>query len=167
MASKTKDGIEILNTSQIAMRVGLNRATVRLRLIELGISPVETKAKEHLYEFTDELKEQLTSENKPIDLAKLRRETANAELCEIKLAETKGEMVSVAEFSAVVQQLFGAMNKKCVVQMPKKLAKQLAATRAEADVSKILTAEYGAIFDDLRIDYKKFLDKKSAEIKTG
>lgn len=159
MAKKTKDGIEILNTSQIAMRVGLNRATVRLRLIELGIEPVEVKAKENLYAFTDELKEQLTSENKPIDLAKLRKEQAEAGLRELKLAETKGEMASVAEFTEVVQNLFGAMHKKLAVQLPKSISIKLKKAATQKEISQILTLEIGKVFTDLRVDYKSFLDE--------
>lgn len=160
MAKKTADGIEILNTSQIAMRVGLNRATVRQRLLDLGVDPVERKAKENLYAFTDDLQEQLNSETKPLDLVKLRKETADAEMRELNLAKTKGEMVAVADFSAVVQQLFGAMHKKCAVQLPKQLAKKVANSKNESEIAKIVANSYAKVFDDLRSDYKKFLDPK-------
>jgi DNA-binding CsgD family transcriptional regulator len=148
---------ERLNTSQIAMRVFLNRATVKNRLLEAGIQPVERKARENIFEFTEELEELLTSENKPIDVAKLKKTEAEAEIKHLEAQKRKGEMASVAEFTEVVQSLFGAMHKKIAVQFPKNIAARLAKAASAKEISEILSHELGKIFNDLREDHRKFL----------
>ena len=142
------------------MRFSLDRATVRKRLMDAEIEPASEAAKEKLYELTEDLEAALLAQTRPIDAAKLRKETAEAQIKEIKLREMTGEMASVAEFTQIVQALFGAMHKRACVQLPKKLAKKLSKSKDEAEISRLLEKEYGALFLELRANYKKFLDKK-------
>jgi hypothetical protein len=149
-----------LSISKIAMRYSLDRATVRKRLEDAEIKPVSESAKEKLYEVNKELEAALMAQSRPIDAAKLRKENAEAELREIKLAEAKSEMFPVAEFTAAVQSIFGNLHKKTCVHLPKTLAKRLKKAKSETEITRILEKEYAAVFNELRENYKKFLDKK-------
>lgn len=149
-----------LSISKLAMRFSLHRQTVKARLDEAGINPVEEKEKEKLYELNDDLEEVLLTKTKSIDEVKLRKETAVAEINEIKAKQLSGEMCSVAEFISIVQQIFGNLHKKSCVHLPKTLAKKLKKAKNETEITRILETEYTAVFTDLRENYKNFLDPK-------
>lgn len=146
-----------LSISQLAFRFELDRATVRKRLQKANIEPHSEREKEKLYLLTPELEQILAETNDGLDAVKLRKETADAELKEIKVAEARGETASVAEFTEVVQQLFGAMHKKLAVQLPKRVSLRLSKAATQAEISRILTQEIGKEFTDLRNNHKKFL----------
>lgn len=145
--------------SKLAMRFDLDRATVRKYLDEAGIKPVEEKEKGKLYELSEDLEAALNAQTKPIDAAKLRKEKAEAALRELKLAEATGEMCSVADFTQVVQMLFGNLHKKTCVHLPKTIAKKLKKAKSETEITRILEKELSAVFTELRENYKKFLDQ--------
>lgn len=161
MSDKTKK--LRLSTSKWALRFSLDRATVRKRFAEAEIEPVEVNSRETVYELAEEdAKEILLSQTRPIDAAKLRKETADADLREIKVKKELGELASVSEFTAVIQSVFGNLHKKCGVQMPKAIAKKLVGKK-QSEISKIIGDETDRIFQDLRNDYKKFLDPELLE----
>lgn len=154
--SKTQN----LSISKLAMRFSLDRATVRKRLSDAEIEPVSETEKEKLYALTEDLEAALLAQSRPIDAAKLRKETAEAQIREYKLAEITGEMCSVADFTQVTQAIFGNLHKKCCVHAPKVLAKKLKKAKTETEITRILEKELSGIFLDLRTNYKNFLDKK-------
>jgi DNA-binding transcriptional ArsR family regulator len=147
------------NVSQLAFRFDLDRGTVRKRLMDAGIIPIDEKAKEKLYELTDRLIEVLERPDKLLDEAKLRKETAVARQQEIKASIAEGEVASVAEFTDAVQRLFASMHKELAVRMPKQLAARLAKAKTPAEASKILGLYVTKVFTDLRDDHQKFLKK--------
>jgi hypothetical protein len=148
------------NVSQLAFRFDLHRATVRTRLMEAGIAPVDEKAKEKLYELTSELVSALEKDDKLLDEAKLRKETAVARQQEIKVAMLEGEVAPVSEFLDTVQRLFGSMHKELAIRMPKQLAARLAKAKTPAEASKILAVYVTKVFTNLRDDHQKFLGNK-------
>lgn len=149
---------QFLSLSKLAMRFSLHRQTVKTRLDEAGIEPIKVKEKEKLYELNTALETALVAKTKSIEEVKLRKEKAVAELSEIKVAQAKGEMCSVAEFIAVVQSIFGTLHKKSCVHLPKTLAKKLKKAKNETEITRILEKEYSAVFTDLRENFKNFLD---------
>ena len=149
---------ELLNISKLAFRFDLDRATVRSRLNGAGIEPVEEKAKEKLYLLDARLERALQpDEDDLLDAAKLRKTTAEADLKEIEVQKKNGELIPAADCVEAVTRLFNAMQKKCVVQTPKKLAKKLAKAKNETEIAMILTTEYEHIFQELRENHQKFL----------
>lgn len=154
---KTETEEKLLNLSQLEFRFGINRATIRKRLSESGIEPHTEREKEKLFLLTDEIEEILTKSSDGLNAVKLRKETADAELKEIKVAEARGETASVAEFIGVTQQIFGSLHKKLAVQLPKRIAARLAKAKNQAEISQILTQEITKEFTDLRSNHKKFL----------
>lgn len=161
--AKTRNGngkaAELKNISQLAFRFDLDRTTVRKRILAAGIVPVKELAKEKLYLLDDRLTTVLERTDEKLSEAKLRRESANARIAELKAMEAEGEMASVAEFTDTVQRLFGAMHKEIAVRLPKQIAGRLAKAKTPSDASAILTRELNKIFTGLREDHSKFLNK--------
>lgn len=155
--SETESGEKLLNLSQLEFRFGVNRATIRKRLQAAGIEPHTEREKEKLFLLTDEIEEILKASSDGLNAVKLRKETADAELKEIKVAEARGETASVAEFTGAVQTIFGTLHKKCCVQKPQELAKKVAKLTNQAEIAKLIANEYSKIFNDLRSNHKDFL----------
>jgi hypothetical protein len=153
------DDFEELSIQQIALRCGLDRATTKKRLDQHRYEPAINGKKLKIYRFDAEMEARLTESDTKLTDAKTRKETAAAQLAEIKVAKEIGELASVGEFIDVVQRLFGAMHKEIAVRMPKRLAARLAKAKNPAEISKILSADLNKTFNDLREDHSKFLGK--------
>lgn len=150
-------GFERLSMMGLARRFDLDRETVRKRLDEAGIIPVSEKAKEKLYELTPRLRSVLAKTNEKLDEVKLRKESAAAELAEIKLKEARDELVSRDEFLDLLNQIFGAMYQETAVRLPQRIAAKLHKAKSSKDVHTVLKREIEKIFSDLRADHSKFL----------
>ncbi len=150
---------EILSLSKLAFRFDLDRATVRTRLEEAGIVPVEARAKEKLFELTPRLEKILDQSNTKLTAAKLQRELANARLAEIKVGEAEGDLAPVGEFTDVVQRLFGG-NYKEMVRMIKRWAPRMVKMKNVAEAEKFMLTDYQKFSNSLRSDFEKFLVKK-------
>lgn len=150
---------KLLNLSQLEFRFNLNRATVRKRLQAAGIAPHTEREKEKLFLLTPELEEVLSESTEGMDAVRLRKETADAELKEIKVAEARGEMASVAEFTGVVQQIFGSLHKKLAVQLPKRLSLRLSKAATQNEIAQILAQEISKEFTELRNNHAQYLKK--------
>jgi transposase-like protein len=145
------------NLTQLASDFGLDKATVKKRLQEHGIEPVETRAKETIYEVSPRLAAVLSKVSSPIDEAKLREATANAEIKEIKLAELRGEMVEVNLAIDRMHAVLGKLYKDLSVHMPKHLAARLARAKTVPEVNKLLKLEIGRIFARLKQNDAEFV----------
>lgn len=134
------------NISQLAEDFELDRASVRKRIQEAGIEPVEERAKEKIYEVSPRLAAILSDVKSPLSEAKLRRETAEAEIRELKLAEMRGEMVPMAEVVERFQQGFVRFYKEFALHQPKRLAARLAKTKTAVEASRLLKTDTEKIF---------------------
>lgn len=132
----------------------LDRATVRDRLDEAGIQPVSVKAKEKLYHLDDV---EIVLSQSEMNEAKLRKIEAEAELKELELKIKSGDYASVAEFTEIVQRIFGRLHKKLAVQLPGRVANRLHNANSSADVAALLKTEITKEFNDLRNDFTKYL----------
>jgi hypothetical protein len=150
---------ELLSISKIAMRCGLDRATCRKRLDIHAFQPAEVKEKEKLYLFDAAMEAALTESQDKLTDVKIRKETAAAQIAEIKVKQQMGELAPVGEFMDTVQRLFGAMHKEIAVRLPKQLAARLAKAKTPAETSRILSVSINKVFTDLRDDHQKFLVK--------
>lgn len=151
------EAYERLNISKLAMRFDLDRITVRKRIIDAGIEPIEEKAREKIYELTPDLDAVLGKVNDRLEQAKLRVVTADAELREAKAAQMRGDLVPAAEVTDNVQRLFGAMHKEIAVRMPKEIASKLAKAKTAPQVAAIIKAATDKRFKMLRDDFEKYL----------
>lgn len=159
IATAPQTNYERLNISKLAFRFDLDRATVRKRITDATIEPVDEKAKEKIYNLTPKLEAILNQTNAKLDDAKLRKESAMARLKEIEVAEAEGEMAPVSEFMDAVQKLFHAMYQEMTVRQPQRLANKLAKARTAVEVTQILKADTSNVFSRLRSDHEKFLKK--------
>jgi len=142
------------NISQLAKKFKLDRATIRERVELNEIEPVSTKANEKLYHLDDV--EVLLSQSE-LNEAKLRKLDAEAELKELEVKKKLGEFASVAEFTEIVQKIFGRLHKKLAVQLPGRIANKLHNAATAADGAALLKQEISKEFDALRSDFKKYI----------
>lgn len=140
--------------SALSRKFKLDRATVRERLETAEIKPVAVKAKEKLYLLDDV---QIILSQSEMNEAKFRKLDAEADLKELELQVKRGEYASVAEFTEIVQKIFGRLHKKLAVQMPGRIALRLHNANSSSDVSDLLKAEINKEFDALRHDFKQYL----------
>lgn len=146
-----------LNLSQLEFRFNLNRATVRKRLRNAGIEPVEEHEKEKIFLLDEELIECLKATEEDLDEVKLRKERAAARLQEHKADVAEGIVVSVADIKHYLHGLFAALHAECTVALPRRVAAKLARAKTAADVYAILTPEIDRLFAEIRTDHKKFM----------
>lgn len=150
---------ERLNISQLAEEFDLDRASVRKRIQEAGIEPVEVKAKLTVYELNQRLASILSDVNSPLSEAKLRRETANAEKIEMQNAIARGELVPIDKTIERVQSVMSKMYKEFTQMQPKRLASRLVKAKTAAEVSKVLKIDTDKIFFRLREHDEEFVPK--------
>lgn len=141
---------ERLNISQLAEEFDLDRASVRKRIQEAGIEPVETKAKLTIYELNQRLAAILSDVKSPMNEARLRKETAAAEKIEMQNAIARGELVQMGDAIERMQAILTAMYKEFGIHQPKRLASRLAKAKTVAEISKILKGDNDKIFARLR-----------------
>jgi uncharacterized coiled-coil protein SlyX len=139
-----------LNKSQLAKRFDLDRATVTKRLDANAVEPVESKSNEALYELTPRVAGILAKVDSAFDEAKLRKETAEAELREAKVAVIRGDLVEAAKVMDRVQTIMTALYKEFAQQQPKRLAARLAKVKTAAEVTKLIKADTDKVFSRLR-----------------
>lgn len=151
--SETNDPF-LYSITALSKKFKLDRATVRERLEAAEILPRITKAKEKLFHLDDV---EVVLAQSELNEAKLRKLDAEAELKQLEVKKKLGEYASVAEFTEVVQQIFGRLHKKLAVQMPGRIANKLHNANSAADVAAILKAELGKEFNELRNDFTKYL----------
>lgn len=154
----TQSEYEILSISKLAFRFNLDRATVKKRLVEANVQPVEESENEKLYELTEELQSILTFTTKPIDLAKLETVQTTNEIKKLELQKRKGELLTVVEVKDAVNGIFGGLQKEIVQNLPKKIAPKLKRAKTIAEITAILKQELDVPFGELASDYTKFLN---------
>jgi len=148
---------ERLNISQLAEEFDLDRASVRKRIQEARIEPVETKAKLTIYEVNQRLAAVLSDVKSPMNEARLRKETAAAEKIEMQNAIARGELVDMSKAIERMQAVLTSLYKEFGVHQPKRLASRLAKAKTAAEVAKILKADNDKVFARLREKDSEFV----------
>ena len=95
--------------------------------------------------------------NDKLGEVRIRKETAQAQLFEIKAMQQSGELVPIGEVVDATQKLFSAMHKEIAVRMPKELSARLAKAKTSADVQKIIKTAVDRRFKSLRDDFESYL----------
>lgn len=149
----------LLSVSKLAFRFNLDRATVNKRIAEVQIKPYSEKEKEKLYELTELLESVLNDTSKPLDIARLKKMTAETELKDLELQKKKGEVLPVNEVKEAVREIFSNLHKEITMQIPKKIASKIKKAKTIAEIQAILTTELNKPFNILRVDYPKFLNE--------
>ena len=147
---------ERLDTSKLAFRYGLDRATVRKRLLANGIEPIKATGNESVYELSPVVEAILGKLDDRLDEAKLRAITADAELREAKVLQMRGELISTHEVTETMQQFSSAVYKK-VSSQPKRLINKLRKAKTQAQAEKIWIDDINKIFGEWRTDFERFL----------
>lgn len=149
----------------IAIRTGLNRATVADRLKLHKYKPVDGHEKLKLYEFDEEMEAVLLETNTKFNEARTRKAEAEAEKVEFVVKQMKGELVPFGEAVDAYNQTVGGLYKEIVVRLPKRLAARLAKASTSADVTALLGGELDKVFQELRANPSMFLptEKKASQ----
>jgi len=150
---------ELLSISKLAFRFDLDRATVRKRIAEARIEPVSVAAREKLYELTPRLEAVLEQIDAQLTEAKLRKESAQARIAELKVAEAEGELISVSEVEEYLQKLFRALHQEVCIRFPRQIARAVNNAPDAAAVAGILGTRLDSIFSRLREDHGSLMGK--------
>ncbi len=149
---------ELLSISEISKRVKIHRQTVTSRLDDLGYKPHESSTpKLQLYEFDSEMEFALKAAKDTVSAMKIRDLRATAQLKEMKLAEARGELVSMQETIEIVQRIVGKIYQEMIVSQPKRIAPKLAKAKNVAAVRKILKSDTDQIMKSLRQNFERFI----------
>ena len=146
---------KLYSISELKELTGLDRATIRTRLD--GIEPQGGAKNAKTYALKVALPALIAGASAEMDVAKLRKMQADAELKEIDLKRELGEVVEVKDVRAYAQALFRGLQQRLAVRMPRDVAAQLYKAESPAQITEILQHDVGRIFNDLREDHTRFL----------
>lgn len=144
---------------KISEVLGKDRMIIAKRLQLLKYRPILESAKLKIFRFDEAMEAALLEVTDPLNAVRVRKETAAAEKIELAVAEAKGELASVAEFTDIVQRLFGGCYKENV-RMIKKWSTRVVKFKTAAEAEKFMLGEYQKFSNSLRADFIKFLAKK-------
>lgn len=147
---------ELVNTSVLARRSGLNRATVKTRLETKGVRPQQEKAKEKLYDADEALAALQRDGTTGLRKAQTAKTAAEAARVKLKLDKERGELVSIQDVREDVQELVKRIHQHFAVTGPTVLAPQLKGKKV-SQVEAALKKEAEDFFNDLRATYKAYL----------
>jgi uncharacterized membrane-anchored protein YhcB (DUF1043 family) len=155
MAKDGKKGEEV-SLSELARRAQMNRATVREKLSGKGVRPRREKAKEKLYDL-DEALSALREDGEPsLRKAQTAKTAAEAERAKLKLDRERGEVVSLQDARADLQEVLGKIYRHFAVTGPAALAPQLRGKSA-AQVAAALKQDADRFFGELRAEHENYL----------
>lgn len=155
---KLTPGDKWMNLGMIEMRFGIDRSTARKKLKAAGLiaenDNTKTEKKFPLSVITplfqrDEEKENLTK----------RKLGAEAELKELAVMEKNGQVIQTAEAKDYYQRLFRGLYEEFAVKMPRRIGSKVQKAKTADDATAIIQREVSNIFDKIREDHTKFLQK--------
>jgi hypothetical protein len=154
MPSGKKGGL--LNTSELARRSGLNRATVKSKLETKGVQPREAKAKEKLYDADEALAALQQDGTTGLRKAQTAKTAVEAARVKLKLDKERGELVAIQDVREDVQELVKRINQHFAVTWPGVVAPQLKG-KSVAQIEAALRRDAENFFNDLRAEYEAYL----------
>lgn len=147
---------ELLNTSELARRSGLNRATVKTRLETQGVKPQKDGAKEKLYD-ADEALSALQAEGAlGLRKAQTAKTVVEAERVKLKLDRERGELVSIHDVRADAQEFVKRIHQHFAVTGPSVLAPQLKG-KSVSQIEAALKKDAEQFFNELRATHESLL----------
>jgi hypothetical protein len=152
---------ELLNTSQLAKRAGLNRATVKARLETKGVRPQEEKAKEKSYD-ADEAQKALQGDGTSgLRKAQTMKTAFEASRAKIKLEKEKGELVSIQDVRADMHNFITEIRLHFLTRA-QVLAPQLRGQKV-ARIEALLKEDAEQFFANLRAEYEGYLSEPTED----
>lgn len=151
---------ELLSIQKIAFRCGLDRATCKKRLELHGYKPEREEAKLKLYWFDAEMEAALTESQDKLTDVKIRKETAAAQLAELKLMQQNGELVPVAEVEEYLHKLFRSLHQEVCIRFPRQIGRSVIKAKDATTASKIISAGLNRIFDLVRDNHDQLMVSK-------
>jgi hypothetical protein len=161
MVSKAKPG-ELINTSELARRTGLNRATVKERLEGKGVQPRENKSNVKRYDAEEALAAlQGTDERSGLRKAQTMKTAFEAGRAKIKLEKEKGELVSIHDVRADMHSFITEIRLHFLTRA-QVLAPQLRGQKV-ARIETILKEDAEQFFANLRAEYEGYLSEQAED----
>lgn len=154
-----RDGIkgERVNTSELARRTGLNRATVKSKLETKGVRPREEKAKEKLYDADEALAALQGDDTTGLRKAQTMKTAAEAARAKLKLDRERGDLVPIEDVRADLQELVQRIRQHFAITAPPALAPQLRG-RKVAQIEAKLRQDAEQFFRELRAEFETYLN---------
>jgi hypothetical protein len=150
-----KEGL--VNTSELARRSGLNRATVKTKLETKGVRPREEKSKEKLYDADEALGALQAEGTTGLRKAQTAKTAAEAARVKLKLDRERGEVVPIADVREDLQELVKRIHQHFAVTAPGVLAPQLRGQKV-SQIEATLRREAEQFFRDLRAEFDTYLN---------
>lgn len=149
---------ELLNTSELARRSGLNRATVKERLAGKGVQPREDKSNVKRYDAEEALSAlQGSDERSGLRKAQTMKTATEAARAKIKLEKEKGELVSIHDVRADMQGINNEIRQHFLTRA-QALAPQLRGQKV-ARIEAILREDAEQFFAELRAEHEGYLNE--------
>lgn len=148
---------ELLNTSEIARRSGLNRATVKTKLDAKAVQPRDEKAKEKLYDADEALGAVRAEGTAGLRKAQTAKTAAEAERAKLRLDRERGEVVPIADVRADLQELIQRVSQHFAVTAPPMLAPRLRGQKV-SQIEATLRREAEQFFRELRAEFETYLN---------
>ena len=150
---------ELLNTSEIARRAGLDRATVKTKLETKGVHPQQDKANVKLYDAEEALAALQGDGTSGLRKAQTAKTAAEAQRVKLKLDKERGELVSRQEVRAEIQTIVSEIRLHFLTR-GQALAPQLLGKKA-AKIEAMLRADTEQFFAGLRAEHEGYLSEQA------
>ncbi len=152
---------ELVNTSELARRVGLDRNLVRGKLEGKRVKPRERRSNEALYDAGEALAALQADGTSGLRKAQTAKTAAEAARAEIKLEKEKGELVSIQDVRADIQAIANEIRLHFVTRASA-LAPQLRGQKV-ARIEAILREDAEQFFADLRAEHEGYLSEQAED----
>ncbi|HEX7955958.1 MAG TPA: hypothetical protein VF508_03395 [Pyrinomonadaceae bacterium] len=154
--AKAGKNSELLNTSELARRSGLNRATVKTKLDTKGVRPQEEKAREKLYDADEALKALQADGTTGLRKAQTMKTAVEASRAKLKLEKERGEVVSLADARSDLQEVVKRIHQHFTVTSPAAIAPRLRGLKV-SQIEAALRMDAEQFFRDLRAEFETYL----------
>jgi hypothetical protein len=152
---------ELVNTSELARRAGLKRATVREKLEERGVQPKDKRANETLYDADEALSALQGDERSGLRKAQTIKTAVEANRAKLKLEREKGELVSIQDVRADMHNFITEIRLHFLTRA-QVLAPQLRGQKV-ARIETILKEDAEQFFANLRAEYEGYLSEQAED----
>lgn len=161
MSSKGGKQKELLNTSDLAKRTGINRASVREKLEAKGVAPKEAKSKEKLYDADEALAALQADGTSGLRKAQTAKTAAEAARAKLKLDKERGELVALQDVRTDMRNFVTEIRQHFLTRA-QVLAPQLRGQRVNR-IEAMLREDAERFFNDLRAEFEGYLSEASED----
>jgi hypothetical protein len=161
MTKKGSKG-ELVNTSELARRTGLDRTTVKEKLAGKGVQPRENKSNVKRYDAEEALSAlQGSDERSGLRKAQTMKTAAEAARAKIKLEKEKGELVLIHDVRADVQAIVNEVRQHFLTRA-QALAPQLRGLKV-VQIETKLKEDAERFFGELRAEHEGYLSEQAED----